>query len=417
MSNEGNTLSRKDFVSLMAAAPLAWKSGFQNSISAKDSMGFPAKEEFDIKGIYINAAYTHPMSKGSYEEVKHFLDERMQNRKNPKSYDGFDRSEALNHFAKLIHASPEEVAGVPSTMFGENMVLHALGLPGSKEKVVTDAYHFHGSLFMYDQLAKKGLNITIVKPRNNRIDLNDMDAAIQPGTKLVAVSLVSATTGFQHDLKKLCVLAHSKGALVYADIIQAAGAVPIDVKETQVDFCGCATYKWLMGDFGIGFLYAKKELLPQIKRTFFGYRQMKDFVSHVLPFDPPGNSLIETTSKEDIPGYFEVGTFANEGIVALRYSLNYLNKVGVDNIQKYRQPMIDKLQQKIPDQKFIPLTPSGSTSPIVCFAFKDAMKILKPKLDAADINISVYDNMIRISPSLYNDMNDIDKLIDILKSV
>ena len=71
-------------------------------------------------------------------------------------------------------------------------------------------------------------------------------------TKLVAVSLVSMINGFQHDLKALCDIAHSRGALVYADIIQGAGAVPIDVHAWGVDFCACATYKWLMGDFGVG---------------------------------------------------------------------------------------------------------------------------------------------------------------------
>ena len=115
-------------------------------------------------------------------------------------------------------------------------------------------------------------------------------------------------------------------------------------------------------------------------------------------------------------GHFEVGTFANEGIVALRYSLEYLNKVGVANIQQYRQPMIDRMQQQLAGHSaYIPLTPTGSRSAILSYAFKDAYSILKPKLDAADVNIQVYENMIRISPSFYNDMNDIDRLLDVLK--
>jgi selenocysteine lyase/cysteine desulfurase len=321
------------------------------------------------------------------------------------------------NFAKLINASPDEIAWVPSTMFGENLIVSGLSLPGSNERVVTDAFHFHGSLHLYGQLSKQGLNLTVVRPRNNRIDLNDLDVAIKPGTKLVAISLVSATTGYQHDLKKVCDLAHARGALVYADIIQAAGTIPIDVRASGVDFCACATYKWLMGDFGIGFLYVRKDRLPLLKRTMIGYRQMINFVSHVLPFDPPGETAFSSDTTEDMSGHFEVGTFANEGICALRYSLEYLNRVGVENIQRYRQPMIDRLQKELPKDKYIPLTPDDSTSAIVCYAFKDAMKILKPKLDATDVNISVYDDMIRISPSFYNDMNDIDKLINVLKSV
>lgn len=407
--------SRRNFVSLLSSVPLAMSLPF--TISARSiEDGFPAKDQFEIKGTYLNAAYTHPMSKGSYKEVQRFLNARMMNRVERKDYDGFERASVASNFASLINALPEEIAWVPSTMVGENLIVSGLSLPGSRDHVVTDAYHFHGSLHMYSQFAKQGLKLTVVKPKNHRIDLNDLDAAIKPGTKLVAISLVSATTGFKHDLKKVCELAHSKGALVYADIIQAAGAVPIDVKDSGVDFCASATYKWLMGDFGIGFLYVRKDRLPLIKRTLIGYRQMASFVSHVLPYEPADENAFDSEAKEDMSGHFEVGTFANEGICALRYSLDYLNRIGVGNIQRYRQPMIDKLQQEIPkNKKFIPLTPSDSISPIVCFAFKDAQKILQPKLDAADVNISVYENMIRISPSFYNDLGDVDKLIEVLK--
>lgn len=406
--------SRRKFVSLLASVPLTWSLPLPATVARAKGNLFPATDEFDIKGTFINAAYTHPMSKGSFNEVKNFLNERMINRQAPKGYDAFERHSVTAKFARLINAFPEEIAWVPSTMVGENLIVSGLSLPGTKEHVVTDAFHFHGSLHLYSQLAKQGLKLTVVKPRDNKIDLNDLDAAIKTGTKLVAVSLVSATTGYQHDLKKLCDLAHSRGALVYADIIQAAGAVPIDVRSSGVDFCACATYKWLMGDFGIGFLYVRKDRLSLLRRTLIGYRQMASFVSHTLPFDPGGETVFDSEARNDMSGHFEVGTFANEGIAALRYSLDYLDKVGVAHIQQYRQPMIDRLQQVLPKHHFIPLTPLESTSPIVCYGFKDAIKILKPRLDDADINISVYDNMIRISPSFYNEMKDIDKLIEVI---
>jgi selenocysteine lyase/cysteine desulfurase len=79
--------------------------------------------------------------------------------------------------------------------------------------------------------------------------------------------------------------------------------------------------------------------------------------------------------------------------------------------------MIRRLQQELSSKRFIPLTPPDAASPIVSFACKDAAAILKPKLDAADISISLYDNMIRISPSFYNDMDDIDRLLSVLKSI
>lgn len=419
--NQNNHPSRRNFVSLLAKLPLAVC--IPLGAKAEDSAAewreeLPAKDMFAIKGTYINAAYTHPMSKGSYAEVQRFLNDRLCNRVEPKNYDGYERASVAAAFAKLINASAEEIAWVPSTMVGENLVVHGLSLAGSKQHVVTDAYHFDGSLHIYNMLQQQGLKLTVVKPRNNRIDLNDIDAAITPGTRLVAVSLVAAHTGHRHDLKKICKLAHARGALVYADIIQAAGAVPIDVRDTNVDFCACSTYKWLMGDFGIGFLYVRKDLLPGIKRTLIGFRQIKSFTTHFMPYDAPGNNAFESTSEETMSGHFEVGTFANEGINALRYSLDFFNRIGVDNIHAYRATLTNHIQQQLAAHpRFIPLTPADAVSPIVSFAFKDAATILKPKLDAADINISVYDNFIRISPSIYNDMEDIERLLNVLKGV
>jgi selenocysteine lyase/cysteine desulfurase len=324
------------------------------------------------------------------------------------------RDETKNLFAELINATPEEVAYVPSTMVGENLIVSGLGLPGTKSRVVTDTLHFEASLYLYGQLAKQGLDLAVVRHRDNRVDLNDLDAAIRPGTKLVALSLVSTVNGFQHDLKAVCDLAHSRGALVYADIIQAVGAVPIDVKASGVDFCATASYKWLMGDFGLGFLYVRRDRIDQLKRSQYGYRQIASFTTHTFPFDPPGETAYDFESKDDVSGYFQVGTFASGVIAALRDSLDYLLKTGVPAIQEYRQPLLRAMQTELPKFGYKPMTPGDSTSPVLAFAYENAHK-LKPKLDAAGVEITLYENRFRISPSVYNDMGDVQKLIDALK--
>jgi selenocysteine lyase/cysteine desulfurase len=299
-------------------------------------------------------------------------------------------------------------------MVGENLVVSGLGLPGTNARIVTDAYHFDGSLYLYNELAKMGADVQLLLPKNNEIPLADIDAAIKPGTKLVAVSLVSMINGYQHDLKTICDIAHSRGALVYADIIQAAGAVPIDVHATGIDFCACSTFKWLMGDYGIGFLYVRKDRLHLLKRSQFGYRQLADQASHVFPFDPPGNVPFEYVQGTQTRNYFEVGTLNNSAVPGLIFSLNYLLNTGVQAIQQYRQPMIDKLQQRLPALGYERMTPENSTSPIVSFASKDAYTKLHAKLVDAGINIQVYHNRFRISPSVYNTMDDIDHLINLL---
>lgn len=409
--------SRREMLSLMMGLPLGAclpKEWATEKWMPEPGEELPHKKFFAIKGTYLNAAYTHPMSKGSYLAINEYLHERLADGQKPRHTMDDNRTEAKKLFAKLINADVEEIAWIPSTMVGENAILNGLSIPGSKSRVVTDAYHFSGSLFLYNELARQGLDLHIISPRENRIHTDDFEAAITPGTKLVALSLVSAFNGYQHDLKKVCEIAHARRALVFADIIQAAGAVPIDVKESGVDFCSSATYKWLMGDFGAGFLYVRKDKLDMLKRSQIGYRQEASFISHVYPFDDPGDKLFESSFRSDTAGRFEVGTLANEAIPALRHSLEYLLNTSVDRIQSYRKPMLDLLQEKLPALGFIPLTPIASTSPIVSFAYKVAYTKWQPIIDAAGINIQLYKNRMRVSPSVYNDMDDIHKLIKAL---
>lgn len=377
-------------------------------------VSFPAKDMFDLSGTFINSAYTHPMSNGSLMALHRFLDSRRFNGKGNEGEMSTNRTEAKASFAQMVNASPSELAWIPSTMAGENLILAALGIPGPGVRIVTDALHFEGSLYMYGELKKRGVDVHVIRPKDNRIDLHDMDAAVTRGTNLVALSLVSTVNGFQHDLKSVCEIAHRKGALVFADIIQAVGTVPMDVKDSGVDFCSTATYKWLMGDFGVGLLYVKAEQLARLKHVQYGYRQIDKFISHVFPFDPPGEGVYESSGRQDTGGHFEVGTLGNGGVAALNYSLKYLLEAGVAQIQAYRQPMIDKLQKELPRLGYASMTPPETKSAIASFVCKDAQKVIQPKLEKAGVFVSVYENRMRISPSFFNDMADIDRLLNAL---
>ena len=415
-----DTRSRRDFISLIGITPFI--SGlFEGNpdrninIGGKfpDKVSLPCPELFSLKGTYLNAAYTHPLSIASADAINEYISFRLMDGNVREDYSTeWDSVKEL--YGRLINADRDEIVWIPSTMAGENIIVNGIGIHGSKARIVTDALHFDGSLYMYSQLSKMGADVHIVMPEKNRISLDQMDAVIKPGTKLVAVSLVSMVNGFQHDLKGLCEIAHSRGALVYADVIQAAGAVPLDVHECKVDFCASSSFKWLMGDFGAGFLYVSRESLSYLHRSQYGYRQVKDMSSHFLPFDTPGEVPYIFSAGNTAESFFEVGSLANESVIALGQSLRLINEIGVESISKYRQPMLSMIHKKLPSLGFMPLTPEDSTSPIISFAYKDAKRRLSPKLKEAKINIQLYDNRMRISPSIYNSLSDIEKLIDVL---
>lgn len=368
----------------------------------------PAKALFPgvADRIFLNGAADHPWNTYAKDALVSYAQSKTT------LADG--SATATAKFAALINADADEVTYVPSTSMGEYLVTKALGLPESGGRVVTDALHFVGSFYMYEQYRLRGVNvITVPMDTDYRISLSALDAAISPGTKLVAISHVSLYNGFTHDLKAVCDLAHSRGALVYVDLIQSAGNMPIDVKAAGVDFAACGTYKWLMGDFGFAFLYVRKSLLPQLQRPWYGYRQTRNFAApilHVYPLDPPGSVPYESVQINSVAGYF-MGSFPASAIeAACAASIDWIQSVGPDKIQAYRKPMTDALQNGLRARGFQVVTPTDSNSAIVTFAYLNASQ-LAPRLAPAKIEITLRANHARISPSVFNDMNDIDKFL------
>ena len=401
-------LSRRAvFTSMLATTAVVATPAAVNSAP----VGLPDRKTFRLDHVYLNAAYTHPMGAMTYEATEAFLQQRMHQIDTAWPAEN-SRDAAVASFARLINADPKDIAVVPSTMEGENLIVNALSLT-SNTGVVTDAFHYSPEI--YGEQRRRGVPVTVVMPRDNRIDLTDLDRAIDPRTKLVAVSAVSSDTGFRHDLKPLCEIAHRKGAVVYADIIQAAGAVPLDVKSTGVDFCCCGAYKWLMGDFGVAFLYVRPDRLELLRRVFTGWRQLDRYMSRLYPFDTLGPPGVDYTLRDDVVGRFEVSTPNWAALAGLVGSLSYIQALGVERIARHRAPLIERLQTELPARGFIPLTPTDMDTPAIAFAYEGAATRLGPGLQAARIKVQTSKNRIRISPSVYNDMSDIDRLIAVLR--
>ena len=412
-------MNRREFVSGMAALGSAValngipRAHATPALSA--DLSLPRKADFAIPEgeTYINSAYVHPMPNVGREALRSYAESRTS----PVLDTHYDREHVKAEFAALINAKPSEISYVPNTSTGENLVVNGLGLgkAGTGFNVVTDALHFDGALLHLGELKRRsGLDVRIVMPRDFRIDLKDMERVIDKQTKLVEISLVTMTNGFQHDLKAVCDLAHSRGAYVYADIVQAAGNTPIDVRASGVDFAACSTFKWLMGDFGLGFLYVKEELLDRVLgQTQFGYYQAAEMQSHFLPGDDTASTPYTWKLSNDATGHFEVGTMGSGAQHILAATLPYIRKIGVEKIQAHRQPLLKKLREEMPRLGFSPLTPPESTSAITSFTMKDRANVVA-RLKKANVNVRVAEDFLRVSPSVFNDMGDIENLLEAL---
>ena len=379
----------------------------------------PCKDLFPIasRRTFLNGARWHPMPAPAATAVRTYLDFLTERAPEGRALTNTMEDEVLSNFAALIHADKLEVAYVQSTMSAENIVIAGLGLPRKPFNIVTDMLHYQGSIFMYRTLQKLGHDVRIVPEREGTVHMEDLRKAVDGHTRLVAISLVSFANGFRHDLKAVCELAHAHGAYVYADVVQAAGAIPIDVRESNVDFCGSSTYKWLMGDMGLGFIYIREDLLgTAFHRTQYGKKQMDDFENHIFPFDAPANAPESWTPVAGTVGYVEVGSYSLSVIAALTASLPLIRQLGVENIAAHVRSLSERLQAELPKMGYIPLTPANSTGNIVSFSMRDPASVSKA-LQERQIEVTFDQHRMRISPSVFNDQGDIDRLLATLHGV
>ena len=134
----------------------------------------------------------------------------------------------------------------------------------------------------------------------------------------------------------------------------------------------------------------------------------------MLPFEAPGPTLGAYELADGAAGLFEVSTPAWGSLAVAVASMDYIQRLGVDAIAANRRPLMARLRQGLARPGFIPLTPPDSSGPILAYAIKGAAARFDARLKAAGVRISTYENRIRISPSVYNDMDDVERLIDVL---
>ncbi|MBB4155579.1 selenocysteine lyase/cysteine desulfurase [Sphingomonas jinjuensis] len=400
-------LTRREYLTATATLPLT---AAVTTSAAMAATSLPMPTDFATTDIaYLDNGSQHPIPLASLKAVEAYYAKRALD---PVAQ-GYtlDEDGPRAKFAALVGADADEIAWVQSTTAGEQMVLRALGLPESGGHIVTDTLHFFGSLPLYEEMAKQGCEVTWLKPVDGRIRLADMKAAVRRGTKLVALSLVSTINGFEHDLKAVCDIAHAAGALVYADIIHAAGCVPVDLHASGVDFAACASYKWLMGEFGLGFLYVRRDLLPRLKRTNYGYYGMATFQPHVYPLDPPGTTVADYSFSSDASGAFALGTHSHAVIAQLGASLSYIAAIGVPAIQRRAQELCSRLKRELPRRGYAVMTPVEATTPIVTCVLADARKKLAEPMAAAKVRLTISANRFRLTPSVQNGHADIDRFL------
>lgn len=358
--------------------------------------------------LCLDAARWHPLPLRSLEAQHAYLRSRARN----ACWDddpgmGFQEA-ARTAFARLIGATSADVALVPSTGWAEHMVVAALSLPQAGA-ILTDTGHFDASVLHYDMLAAAGADIRYVPRDATGLDLAAVEQELRGGdVRLIATALVSNATGGDVDLPALVDLAHRYGALVFADVIQTVGGVPLDVRASGVDFVAASGYKWLMGDMGMGFLYVSPEVLPSLRRPVHGFRQMRDFIE---PWPPAGAR--SWALRDDAEGLFGVNSRAVGAAASIATSIDLLQEWGVERLACHRAALLDQVRTGLSTLGYTAITPPGSIAPFIVFDTTDRPDTAD-RLRHANINAGVSPGRLRIAPANAIGSGDVERVVEAL---
>ena len=203
------------------------------------------------------------------------------------------------------------------------------------DEILLSIMEHHSNIVPWQLIAERNkCKVKFTKIKNNgTLDIEDFKNKLNTNTKIVSIVHISNTLGCCNPIKQITQLAKNNGSLVLVDACQSLAHTEVDVKDLNIDFLAGSGHK-LCGPTGIGFLWAREEILDKMPPLFGGGEMIQD-VSE------------EKSTWADLPHKFEAGTPAIAEAIGLSEALNYINKLGLENIQKYEKELTKYLFEKL----------------------------------------------------------------------
>lgn len=302
-----------------------------------------------------------------------------------------------------------------------NLVAYGWGLKYLKKGDViltTEVEHASNILPWFKVAEKTGATIEYI-PLNSDATF-DFDKYAKcfdnKNIKIVSMTQVSNVMGYVYPIKDIAKFAHEHGAIVNIDGAQSVPHIKIDVTDLDIDFLSFSSHK-MCGPAGIGVLYGKYDLLEKCDPYMYGGGAN-------ARFDNCGNIILKNT-----PEKFEAGTPNIEGVLGLNAAINYLQQLGMENIEQYGNELTQYFMDRLSKLDNVEVYNKNSSSGIVTFNVKDIFA-----QDAASyfnkmgiavrtgnhcakilVNVIGVSETIRASMYFYNTKQEIDKFIDVIK--
>ncbi len=373
---------------------------------------FPALNE----RVWLNAAASSPPSSRVLEAMHAHLRETAES--------GDMRFAAWLQFKEQLRAkvagfikapAAKDVAFTPSTSFGLHVIAQCLKARGIDEVLVLES-EFPSTTV---PLLNAGLTLRGVRRRaDGSAPVEDYEAALRPGTKAVAVSVVQFNSGYRIELEALARLCRDRGLALILNASQALGQVPIDVTSLGVSFMAAASHKWVGAGQTLGLLYVRPDWLE-------GGLPMAGWLS--MRPEAMWHSVPSETRTDDQHGFVSRGVKTRHDASALElgptpwvvlYGLNaaleLLESLGPECILEHNLKLQRVLRAGLRQRGFLPNAPDdAATGSGICVVpvSGDEHGAVRALLREASIMTSPRGGGVRISTHFYNDEDDVLKLL------
>jgi len=361
---------------------------------------------------YLNAASVGPIPERTRLALEAFNAKRTAPHLLPDRELDAMHAAARSAAARLIGATPEEIALAPNTSTGLNIAAGALPLGAGDIALLSDR-EFPANVYPWLAQRRRGVVVELapVTPQGFPDEDYLVERLTDPRVRLLAVSMVQFSNGWRADLARLGDACRANGVHLVVDAIQGLGVTPFDVRALPVDILACGGQKWLLGPLGSGFCYVRKELIAGLHPPIVGWTAYQGMDDHsaLLRY---GDRLLDDARR------FEVSSPATQDHLGLTTSLGLLLELGVDAISRYLhalgQPVLAWAERR--GVAVVSPTDEAHRSQIVCVAPPDAKEAHR-RLRQAGIVCAFREGAIRLAPHCYNTIEEMEKVVDVLDQV
>lgn len=313
--------------------------------------------------------------------------------------------EARAKAARFIGASKEEVAFLPNTSYGLNLV--AQSFPWKEgDNVVSNDMEFPSNAYPWLSLEKRGVACRQAKNRSGRVTLAEIAEMVDARTRVVAVSWVAFHNGFVFPLEEISRFCRERGILFVVDAIQGLGALPMDVAAAGVDVLAADSHKWLLGPEGCAIFFVAEGARDRVPPLFAGWWNIlhaKGYLEYDLDFYKSARR-------------YEPGTLATANIAGLAAAMDLLTEAGAETVRARILKVCEALKGGLTERGWRIATPEPLRSGILSAVPPAAdSRVVAKQLEERGVITAPREGAVRFSPHFYNDEQEVERILNALE--